>query len=82
MYWTPYGVTSWPSSTSVGFSDDVLKDPRETISLQLDSSQARSTLHWTPCWNQSESVIATVKWWDSVLNNSIKPELACEVDVD
>ena len=73
---------TWPSSTSVRFSDDGLKERAEARSLQLDSSQARSTLGWASCWNQNQSVIATVKWWDKVLNNSIKPHLACEVDID
>lgn len=73
---------TWPSSTSVGFLDDVLKERAEAMSLQLDSRQARSSLGWTTCWNQSESVIATVKWWDGVLNNSIKPELASKIDID
>ena len=72
---------TWPSLTSVEFSEGVLKEHVEATSLQLDSRQARSSLGWTPCWNQSESVIAEVKWWDSVLNNSIEPVVACENDI-
>jgi CDP-glucose 4,6-dehydratase len=71
---------AWSSPTLVKYVDSL--DPREAISLQLDSTIARESLHWKPRWQQTESVVSTVKWWDDVLNNSMNPEDACWTDID
>jgi len=39
---------TWLSSTSVEFSDNVLKDPAEAISLHLDASRATDSLGGQP----------------------------------
>ncbi len=72
----------WPSSTKVKYVDNLDEVERESISLQLDSTMARESLHWRPRWQQAESVASTVKWWDNVLNNSMTPEDACRMDID
>ena len=54
----------------------------EAVALQLDSQMARTSLNWSCSWNQSESVSATIKWWDKVLNESVEPVLACNADID
>lgn len=71
---------AWSSSASVKYEDG--EDTREAISLQLNSTAARDSLHWRPRWLQTESVVSTVKWWDEVLNNSTNPEDACGRDID
>ena len=74
-------IKTWKSPTSVDIdanSDDVT----EATALQLNSSNARDLLGWIPKWSQSESVVATVKWWDRVLNEDVSPWDACQLDVE
>lgn len=73
---------SWPLPTSVEFASGVRKDAVEATALQLDSEKARTTLKWSCAWSQSESVAATIEWWDKVLNNSVDPKEACQADID
>ncbi len=73
---------NWPLPTSVEFASGVPEDAVEAIALQLNSERARSSLGWSCAWNQRESVEATIKWWDKVLNNSVNPRDACEADID
>lgn len=75
-------ANAWPTSTQVEFADDPLGNTMEAINLQLDSSEAEKVLAWKPYWDQNESVIATATWWDSVLNKLIKPEDACQSDIE
>jgi CDP-glucose 4,6-dehydratase len=37
--------------------------PPETMSLELDASQARAELGWKPRWNLDEALRATVEWY-------------------
>jgi len=73
---------NWPSPTSVEFSDGSQSESIEAISLQLDSTRARNILNWNSRWEQNDSVVATIKWWDKVLNKSISPVDACKSDID
>ena len=72
----------WPSPTSVEFLDSSQSESIEAISLQLDSSLARTILNWNSRWGQQESVVATIAWWDKVLNKSISPVGACRSDIE
>lgn len=74
--------SNWPSSTSVVFELGMQEEAVEAIALQLDSDEARTSLHWKCAWNQEESVAATIKWWEKVITKSIDPALACEADID
>jgi CDP-glucose 4,6-dehydratase len=73
---------AWPSSTSIEFSDGLLDEGAEAVELHLDSSTSRQILSWRPCWSQEESVIATIKWWDRVMNGLTEPVDACASDID
>jgi nucleoside-diphosphate-sugar epimerase len=73
---------NWPSPTSVEFSENPQNEIIEAISLQLDSQLARSILSWDSRWGQNDSVIATIEWWDKVLNRSISPIEACRSDIE
>lgn len=73
---------AWPSPTRVEFLDGLLDAGSEAIELHLDSSTARQSLGWEPIWNQTKSVVATVEWWNKVLNESVSPEYACRRDID
>jgi len=73
---------NWPSLTSVEFLDSSQSESIEAISLQLDSSLARNILNWNSRWGQEESVVATIEWWDKVLNKSISPLDACRSDIE
>lgn len=66
--------------TKVIFMDANPQVDAET--LALDSSKARSTLGWRSVWSQGESVSATIKWWDKVLNQSASALDACDADID
>ena len=71
----------WPRPVSVEFSDQS-EEGLEAVALQLNSELAMSTFNWSCAWNQRESVEATIKWWDKVLNKSVNPVLACAADID
>jgi CDP-glucose 4,6-dehydratase len=73
---------NWPLPTSVEFLDGSQSENIEAISLQLDSKVARDILNWNPRWGQKESVIATIEWWDKVLNKWISPTEACQSDIN
>lgn len=73
---------SWPFPVSVGFADQNQEEGLEAIALQLDSNLARTVLNWNCAWDQRESVAATIKWWDKVLNKSTSPAEACAFDID
>lgn len=75
-------IRNWPSTTYVDFAEGVGDDETEAIALHLDSTKAKKSLDWKLRWNQTESVAATVKWWDDVLNRSINPNDACQFDID
>lgn len=72
----------WPSPTFVEMSSDSVTDSKEATSLQLDSTAARKVLGWKPHWTQEESVVATVKWWDKVLNKGVPVRTAVQFDID
>lgn len=73
---------AWPSPTSVTFAKTLDEVESETISLQLESTLARDSLHWRPRWSQTESIVSTINWWDNVLNKSENPEEVCLRDID
>lgn len=73
---------TWPRPVSVDLAIDSEEEGLEAIALQLDSSLAKKSLNWSCAWNQRESVVATITWWDSVLNKSLDPTLACAIDID
>ena len=74
--------TTWPSQTQVDSSQGNSDEHLESLSLDLDSSLAREVLNWSPIWSQEEAVISTIKWWDSVLNYGVRPDIACGQDID
>ena len=53
----------------------------ESKYLDLDSSLAKSELRWNPRWNQEESIIKTLNWWDSIFSNELSATEACERDI-
>jgi len=73
---------NWPLPTFVEFSNVFHDKGIEAKTLQLESKMARSILCWNNRWNQADSVVATIKWWDKVLNKSIPPVDACQSDLD
>ena len=73
---------SWPSPTSVEYSKASHDVNVESIALHLDSTKARNSLGWKPCWSQGESIKSTIEWWDKVLNKSVNSVDACQADID
>lgn len=73
---------AWPNPTEIETAESQGNDGMEAVELHLNSNLAKDLLGWRPMWNQSEAVVATVAWWDSVLNRSVSPEGACEADID
>ncbi len=72
---------NWPMAKSVAITYEESGGNIEAKSLQLDSSLARSSLSWKDSWNQGEAVIATVRWWDQVLNQSANAHDECQADI-
>ena len=73
---------SWPYPATVNFASESQADALEATALELDSNLAKTSLNWSCAWNQRESVVATIKWWDKVLNHSITPADACASDIE
>lgn len=72
----------WPLQSGIDTSQKDLDKPLESLSLELNSSLARKILNWSPIWSQEEAVISTFNWWNDVLNNGVKPEIACRKEID
>jgi CDP-glucose 4,6-dehydratase len=72
---------SWPDPVSIGFIEKLEQEGLEAIVLQLNSNLAKKSLNWSCAWNQHDSVVATIEWWDKVLNKSISPVIACDSDI-
>ena len=75
-------VRAWPFPTKVDSFRIVTANESESLSLALDSEKARRILHWTSAWTQKEAVVATIEWWDDVLNNGTDPVGACAQDIE
>ena len=75
-------ASTWSKSTSIDFSRQTQGGSLESVALQLSSNKAKTLLQWKPFWNQQQSIISTVKWWDDVLNKSIPPIEACRSDIE
>jgi CDP-glucose 4,6-dehydratase len=71
----------WPSAESIAVTFDKGNGNVEAENLQLNSSLARDSISWKDSWNQKEAVIATIRWWDSVLNRSASPYGECQADI-
>jgi len=72
----------WPDKVNYEFKDFDIKENRESLVLQLDSTKARQILNWTPKWSQQESIVKTVSWWNQVLNQGLNPLDACKLDLE
>jgi len=70
----------WHSPSKIEFLQSDAKSI-ESVNLQLDSSLAKRLLKWEPKWSQKSSAIATIDWWNKVLNLSIDPIDACRDDI-
>lgn len=73
---------AWTSETEIEYSHDFSTSDFEARVLQLDSTKAKEILNWKPRWSQEESIIATIEWWDKVLNKGISPIEACQADIN
>jgi CDP-glucose 4,6-dehydratase len=67
---------AWPYQSEIDSLRENSGKNFESFSLELDSSLARKMLNWSPIWSQEEAVITTINWWDDVLNNGVKPDIA------
>jgi CDP-glucose 4,6-dehydratase len=76
------GVALWPNSSKVEFATNPSGNMLEAHNLRLDSRQAHEILNWKPFWSQKDAVVASVEWWDSVLNKSVAPADACQLDIE
>ena len=74
-------TSQWPKAGLVAVSHEEGNGHVEAKSLQLDSTLARSSLGWKDAWSQKEAVIATIKWWDQVLNQLTPALVECQADI-
>ena len=75
-------TNAWPSQVKINFQESLEKNALEATKLELDSTKARQLLNWTPKWSQHESITATIKWWDRVLNKKMTALESCNLDLD
>ncbi len=76
-------AAQWPFPVKIdSFQGNIIPVAMEALQLQLDSNFARETLDWRPTWSSKEAVIATVAWWDKVLNCGALPLDACADDIE
>ena len=75
-----FGKKSWRLPSEIEFLNHEARQI-ESVNLQLDSSLANNLLGWEPKWSQKESAMATIEWWDKVINSSIRPIDACRDDI-
>lgn len=73
------GSSSWPIKPI--FDVHAETNRLEAQDLHLDSTYANSILKWKPHWSQPDAAIATIKWWDKVINKSVSPLSACLDDI-
>ena len=53
----------------------------ETQHLDLDSSLSKRDLKWEPIFNQSQSIMMTVGWWEAVSTGKMSALEACKQDI-
>jgi CDP-glucose 4,6-dehydratase len=73
---------TWPHETEIELERYSVMNFAEADSLQLNSNYAREHLRWSARWSQEEAVIATINWWDKVLNYGIDPSVMCNSEID
>ena len=73
---------SWPKPTDVSFSENSSSVVREAVALQLNAYMANTLLGWQMKWTQAEAVASTIRWWDQITNNAMKPHDACIKDIE
>jgi CDP-glucose 4,6-dehydratase len=70
----------WGTKTKINF--DLQQKNLESNTLELNSSLAKSNLHWMNKWSQEDAVISTVRWWKSINDNQISPVEACQLNLE
>jgi CDP-glucose 4,6-dehydratase len=75
-------LEKWPKVTGGNFLAALPPENLEAESLHLDSNYASRILGWKPSWEQSAAVVASIKWWDEVLNHTVEIEDACQADLN
>lgn len=73
---------AWPYKTEIELERHSVINFTETHSLQLNSNYAREHLGWGARWSQEEAVVATINWWDKVINSGIDPSVACHTEIE
>lgn len=70
----------WGTNKKINF--ELQPNNLESNTLELNSSLAKSSLHWKNKWSQEDAVISTVRWWKSINDNKLSPIEACEINLD
>lgn len=73
-------ANTWGTKKEINF--ELQQQNLESNTLELNSSLAKSNLHWKNKWSQEDAVISTVNWWKSVYKNKISPADACEINLE
>jgi CDP-glucose 4,6-dehydratase len=73
----------WPALEN---STTILHDTHNLVTLEsellnLNAAKAIKVLKWKPIWSQAEAVHATLKWWDTYLQNNSEIDLAINLDI-
>jgi CDP-glucose 4,6-dehydratase len=53
----------------------------ESLTLELDTSYAKSILDWQSIYNQETAIQKTANWWVGVLSDGILPKAMCDQDI-
>jgi|688.fasta_scaffold419654_1 CDP-glucose 4,6-dehydratase len=74
-------IKYWPKDSLSEIPAKNQKNHLEAFSLNLDASSAHKILGWQPFWTQESAVIATINWWNKVINQDVSPITACHDDI-
>jgi CDP-glucose 4,6-dehydratase len=74
-------VDNWPNKAKIIFHNETIKDAREAVNLQLDSSAARRSLNWDTYWNQEQAVRDTFQWWHQLINERANISEICSESI-
>ena len=72
----------WEGKIEVEILEEINNGAREALNLNLDSSKAFRMLGWAPVWTQEESIIRTLKWWETYATEEYSTEEISMIDLE
>jgi CDP-glucose 4,6-dehydratase len=54
----------------------------EAKSINLNTTQAKKFIDWSPSWSQPKSIEKTINWWKAVVDTNLDMKSACDADIE